>query len=63
VAPHFKARTVSSGSTGGFVCMNPTRGVDVCECLFCVFVVLSVDGDFVTELMSRPSGPTDFEQD
>jgi hypothetical protein len=56
-AARSKARTVFSRPNTGVMDSNPTRGMDVCVCFFCVCIVLSVDDG----LIPRPTSPTDCE--
>jgi hypothetical protein len=42
------AWTVFARSNAGIVCSNPTQGMDVCVCLFCVCVVLYVGSGLAT---------------
>jgi hypothetical protein len=44
------AWTVFGRSNTGIVCLNPTRGMDVCVRLFCVCVVLCVGRGLATGL-------------
>jgi hypothetical protein len=46
-AARFEARNVSASSNSGVVGANPTRGMDVCVRLFCVYV-LSVGSGLAT---------------
>jgi hypothetical protein len=48
VAVRSKARTVFAHSKTGFIDSNPTQGIDVCVCLFCVCVVLCVGSGLAT---------------
>jgi hypothetical protein len=45
-----KTWTVFARSNTGVVCSNPTRGIDICATLFCVYVVLCVGGGLETDL-------------
>jgi hypothetical protein len=42
VASRSKAWTVFARSNAGILGSNPTQGMDICVCLFCVCVVLHV---------------------
>jgi hypothetical protein len=48
VAARSKAWTVFALSNTGIVCSNPTRGMDVCVCLFCICIVLCVGSGLAT---------------
>jgi hypothetical protein len=48
VAARSKAWTVFAFSNTWIVGSNPTQGMDVCVCLFCVFVVLCVGSGLAT---------------
>jgi hypothetical protein len=47
-AARFKTWTVFARSNTGIVGSNPTRGIDVCVCLFCVGTVLFVGSGLAT---------------
>jgi hypothetical protein len=48
VAARSKAWNVFARSNTGIVCSNPTEGMDVCVCLFCVCVLLFVSCGLAT---------------
>jgi hypothetical protein len=48
VAARFKAGTVFVRSSSAIMGSKPTRGMDVCVSLFCVYVVLCVGGGLAT---------------
>jgi hypothetical protein len=48
VVARSKALTVSALSNAGVVGSNPTQGMDVCVCLFCVGAVLYVGSGIET---------------
>jgi hypothetical protein len=48
LATHSNAWTIFDRSNAGVVSSNPTRGMDVCVRLFCVYVVLCVNRRLVT---------------
>jgi hypothetical protein len=49
VIARWKAWTVFALSNTGIVGSNPIQGMDVCVCLFCVFVVLCVGSGLATD--------------
>jgi hypothetical protein len=58
VAARSKTRNVSARSNAGIVASNPTQGMSVCLCLFCVCVVLCRQRPCVG-LIPCPRSPTD----
>jgi hypothetical protein len=49
VATRSKAWTVFACSNTGIVCSNPTQGINICVCLFCICVVLRACSGIATD--------------
>jgi hypothetical protein len=58
VAARYKARTVLARSNAGIVGSNLTQGMDVCICVYSVFVLSCVYVAALRRAITRPRSPT-----
>jgi hypothetical protein len=49
VAARSKEQNVFARSNAGIMCSNPTRGMGICVCLFCICTALCVGSGLATD--------------
>jgi hypothetical protein len=58
-----KTWTVFAHSNTGIMGSNPTWGMDVCVCLFCIYAALYAGSGIATVWSPSPRSPTDCVKD